>query len=94
MTGFADCLRQEVEYNNSPIRITNFYPYYINTGLFAGFSPPLRFLIPVLKIEYATKRIYDAIMAEEKEVYIYSFIFWAKTVVMALPLSVKNYLCQ
>ena len=51
--------------------MTNFYPYYINTGLFEGFKPPLRFVIPTLKVEYVTKRMYDAIMAEEKEVYIY-----------------------
>ena len=74
--------------------MTNFYPYYIDTGLFAGFKPPLRFIIPTLKTEYVTKRMYDGIMAEEKEVYIRWYNFWAKTLVMALPISMKNYLCE
>ena len=74
--------------------MTNFYPYYIDTGLFAGFKPPLRFLIPTLKQEFVTKRMYNAIMAEEKEVYIYNFLFWMKTLVMSLPLSLKNYFCE
>jgi short-subunit dehydrogenase len=37
LTGFVDALRQELEFTNSPIAMTNFYPYYINTGLFEGF---------------------------------------------------------
>ena len=74
--------------------MTNFYPYYIDTGLFAGFKPPLRFIIPTLKTEHVTKRMYDAIMSEEKEVYIDAHIFWTKCLVMAFPLSVKNYLCE
>ena len=70
--------------------MTNFYPYYIDTGLFAGFKPPLRFIVPTLKTEYVTKRMYDAIMAEEKEVFIYWHLFWLKVVVTSLPLFLKN----
>ena len=54
--------------------MTSIYPYYIDTGLFEGFKPPIRFIVPTLKTEYTTKRMYDAIMAEEKEVYIYGFM--------------------
>lgn len=47
LTGFADTLRQELGWN-SPIVLTNFYPYFINTGLFEGFKPKLRFILPTL----------------------------------------------
>ena len=60
----------------SPVKLTNFYPYYINTGLFEGFKP-LPFL-RTLKVEHVCQRMHDAIKAEEKEVYIDPIIFWAK----------------
>ena len=45
--------------------MTNIYPYYINTGLFKGFSPLLGSLIPMLDTNYVARRIYQAILAEE-----------------------------
>jgi len=48
LTGFVDALRQEMEISKSPVAMTNFYPYYINTGLFEGFKPKLNFIIPTL----------------------------------------------
>mmetsp|Transcript_68598 Transcript_68598/g.95059 ORF Transcript_68598/g.95059 Transcript_68598/m.95059 type:complete len:85 (-) Transcript_68598:250-504(-) len=34
--GFINVLRQELKSDNSPVALTNFYPWYINTGMFAG----------------------------------------------------------
>lgn len=45
--------------------MTNFYPYYINTGLFEGFKPSLGFILPVLDQYKVADRMYQAIMAEE-----------------------------
>jgi hypothetical protein len=36
--------------------------------------------------------MYDAILAEEKEVYIRGVIFYLKTIISALPLKLKNWL--
>jgi NAD(P)-dependent dehydrogenase (short-subunit alcohol dehydrogenase family) len=91
-TGFFDCLRQELFSVNNPIKMTNFYPYYIDTGLFAGFNPLLGYIIPTLKLDDVANRMYKSIMAEEEEVYIYSFVFWLKTIVQLLPVTVKNVL--
>ena len=74
--------------------MTNFYPYYINTGLFEGFNPTLGWFLPTLDAQYVGCRMYDAIMAEEKEVYIREIIWWLKFIVMALPLFVKNKVCN
>lgn len=71
--------------------MTNFYPYYINTGLFTGFKPLLDYVLPTLDQHYVADRMYEAIMAEEKEVFIQSFLFWFKILTMLLPLWVKNH---
>mgnify|MGYP000057619743 CR=1 FL=1 len=62
LTGFVDALRQEI--NGGPIALTNFYPYYINTGLFEGFKPKLGLIIPTLDAAYVVETMYNAIMSE------------------------------
>ena len=69
--------------------MTNFYPYYINTGLFEGFKPKLGFILPTLKIEYVIETMFTAIMAEQKEVYIKTIVWWFKTLGLMLPLSLR-----
>ena len=81
-------------YKNSPVRLTSIYPYYIDTGLFEGFKPPIRYIVPTLKTEHTTKRMYDAIMAEEKEVYIYGFMNWMRIAIECLPLQLKHFMCE
>jgi len=46
------------------LSLWGFYPYYINTGLFAGFKPKLAFIIPTLEAGYVINVMYDAIMSE------------------------------
>ena len=91
LTGVMDALRQEMEVSKSPVNLTNFYPFYINTGLFEGFKPLLGFILPMLDQYYVADRMYEAIMAEEKEVYIKPIIYWLKVVSMFCPLSLKNW---
>ena len=74
--------------------MTNFYPYYINTGLFEGFTPKMAWILPTLKADYVAQRMHSAIMAEEKEVYIWAVIWYLKVLIMLLPLGLKNKLCQ
>jgi all-trans-retinol dehydrogenase (NAD+) len=90
LTGFLDALRQEMGHLNSNYKMTNFYPYYINTGLFEGFEPKLSWLIPTLDQNYVAERMYQAILAEEKEVYIEPIIYWLKVLTYFLPLGLKN----
>ena len=65
LTAFTDTLRMEPLTKNPKIQLTNFYPYYINTGLFKGFKPLLGYLIPTLTQEYVTNYMYKAIMAHK-----------------------------
>lgn len=91
ITGFVDALRQEL-LSQPQIALTNFYPYYINTGLFSGFKPLIDFILPTLDKNNVADRMYEAIMAEEKEVFIQSFIFWFKVLTSLLPLWIKCHL--
>lgn len=89
LTGFADSLRQELGWN-SAVSLTNFYPYFINTGLFEGFKPKLRFILPTLDAEAVAKQMYHDIMAEKREVYISAIIYWLKMFNLLLPTQLRN----
>ena len=75
----------------SPVKMTNFYPYYIDTGLFEGFNPTLGWILPTLKASKVTQRMHQAIMAEEREVFIDPIIWWIKVSLLFAPLSVRNW---
>lgn len=75
---------------DSPVKLTNFYPYYIDTGLFEGFKPTMRWILPTLKADHVTRRMYQAIMTEEKEVFIDPIIWWIKIIVQLIPLTLRN----
>jgi len=52
LTGFVKALRFEIEASKKPVKMTNFYPYYIDTGLFEGFKPKMRYILPTLNATY------------------------------------------
>lgn len=64
LNGCLDALRQELNSEMPHVSLTTFYPYYINTGLFAGFKPKLAFIIPTLEAGYVINVMYDAIISE------------------------------
>lgn len=69
--------------------LTNFYPYYINTGLFEGFKPKLDMILPTLEADYVVQVMYTAIMSEQKEIYIKKIVFWLKVLGSVLPLWLR-----
>ena len=87
--GFTDALRHELP---AHCLMTNFYHYYVDTGLFRGFKPVLGFLVPMLNTDYVANRIYQAILAEEQEVYIPSIIELLKNVFIMVPLTLRNFI--
>lgn len=97
--GFTDALRHEIEQEQAVDTaekvMTNFYPYYIDTGLFKGFAPMLGYIVPMLKTDYVVRRMYQAILAEEQEVYIPSVIELLKNVfISVLPLKARNFIAH
>jgi len=64
--GFDESLRMELRKLKSAVKTTCICPYYIDTGMFHGVKS--NFLLPILKESYATRRIVNAILQEEKVV--------------------------
>ena len=56
--GWSDSVRIELQEMKSDVRITTVAPYYINTGMFDGVKSRI---IPILKPEYAARKIIRAI---------------------------------
>ena len=57
-TGWSDSVRLEMQKLKTGVNITIAMPYYINTGMFDGVKSSI---IPILKPEYAARRIIKAI---------------------------------
>ncbi len=57
-TGWSDSVRIELQGMKSRVRITTVAPYYINTGMFNGVRSRI---IPILKPEYASRKIIEAV---------------------------------
>ena len=56
--GWSDSVRIELQEMKSNVHVTTVAPYYINTGMFNGIKSPI---IPVLKPEYVSRKILNAI---------------------------------
>ena len=56
--GWSDSMRIELQANKSEVHVTTVAPYYINTGMFDGVKSRI---IPILKPEYASKKVIRAI---------------------------------
>lgn len=56
--GWSDSVRIELKNMKSKVRVTTVAPYYINTGMFDGVRSRI---IPILKPEYAARKIIRAI---------------------------------
>ncbi len=57
-TGWSDSVRIELQDMKSDVHVTTVAPYYINTGMFDGVKSRI---IPILKPEYASRKIIGAI---------------------------------
>ena len=60
--------------------------------MFKGFQPLAEKIIPTIDQHHACKRIYDAVIYEEAEVYIYWFLYYVDTMMRLLPLCVSQFL--
>jgi hypothetical protein len=49
-------------------------------------------ILPALDAQYVVDTMYDAIMSEQKEVYIKPIVFWLKSIGMMMPLNFRLYI--
>ncbi len=85
--GFDESLRLELKRLKSPVRTTVICPFYIDTGMFAGVKTRFPWILPILKPEYAAKRIIGAIRGNRRRLVMPRFVMSAY-MVRVLPLSV------
>jgi all-trans-retinol dehydrogenase (NAD+) len=64
--GFNEALRMELHRRKSAVKTTVVCPFFINTGMFEGVKTKFPRLFPILKPEYAARRIVTAVLKDRK----------------------------
>jgi all-trans-retinol dehydrogenase (NAD+) len=64
--GFDESLRMELQGGKSRVRTTVVCPFYIDTGMFEGVKTRFPLMLPILKSDYAAKRIVRAVLKNKK----------------------------
>ena len=64
--GFDESLRMEFKRMKSAVRTTVVCPFFIDTGMFDGVKTRYPLLLPILKSEYATKKIVAAVLKNKR----------------------------
>jgi len=73
--GFDESLRLECKRLDYPIDTTVVCPFYIDTGMFAGVKTRFSGLLPILKPDYAARRIFKAIKAKKHRLLMPRFVY-------------------
>jgi all-trans-retinol dehydrogenase (NAD+) len=73
--GFDEALRMELGRLKSGVKTTVICPFYIDTGMFEGVKTKFPLLLPILKKEYAAKRIVRAILSGRQRLVIPPFAY-------------------
>lgn len=88
--GFHEAVRMEIRRQRKKIRTTVVCPFFIDTGMFSGVHTRFPLLLPILKPEYAARRITLAIVRGKKRLlmprFVYSVFF-----LRLLPVSVMDF---
>ncbi len=73
--GFDEALRMECKRLGFPIRTTVVCPFYIHTGMFEGVKTRFPWILPILKPEYAVRRIVTAIRKKKRRLIMPRFVY-------------------
>ena len=73
--GFDEALRMECKRLGYPIRTTVVCPFYIDTGMFEGVKTRFPWILPILKPEYAVRRIVKAVRKQKRRLIMPRFVY-------------------
>jgi len=73
--GFHEAIRMELRRVKSRVRTTVVCPFFIDTGMFDGVKTRFPLLLPILKSDYAAKRIVGAILGGKKRLIMPRFVY-------------------
>ncbi len=84
--GFHEAIRMELRRLKSRVRTTVVCPFFIDTGMFQGVKTRFPLLLPILKPEYAARRICRAILHNQKRLIMPRFVY-AVYMIRLLPVG-------
>jgi len=73
--GFDEALRMELRRMKSKIKTTIICPFFINTGMFDGVKTRFPLVLPILKKEYAAKKIVKAVLKNKIRLIMPRFVY-------------------
>ena len=85
--GLHEAIRMELRRQRSAVRTTVVCPFFIDTGMFAGVKTRFPFLLPILKSDYAARRIVQSILKNKKRLIMPRFVY-AVYLLRLLPVGV------
>jgi all-trans-retinol dehydrogenase (NAD+) len=75
VVGFDESLRMELRRLKSAVRTTVVCPFFIDTGMFRGVQTRFPLLLPILKSDYAARRIVSAVLKNRRRLLLPPFIY-------------------
>jgi len=91
--GFHEAIRMELRRRESPVASTVVMPFFIDTGMFEGVRTRFPLLLPIMKSEYAAKRIVAAILAHKKRLIMPRFVY-SVYLLRLLPVAIFDILAD
>jgi len=88
--GFDESLRMELRRMKSAVRTTVVCPFFINTGMFEGVKTRFPLVLPILKKDYAVKKIVKAVLKNRKRLIMPRFVY-SVYLLRLLPVSVMDW---
>jgi all-trans-retinol dehydrogenase (NAD+) len=79
--GFDEAIRMELRRRKSAVRTTVVCPFFIDTGMFRGVQTRFPLLLPILKSEYAARKIVAAVLKNRSRLVMPAFVysvFWLR----------------
>jgi all-trans-retinol dehydrogenase (NAD+) len=73
--GLHEALRMELARRKSRIKTTVVCPFFIDTGMFRGVKTRFPLVLPILKSEYAARRIVDAVLRNRQRLIMPRFVY-------------------
>jgi all-trans-retinol dehydrogenase (NAD+) len=87
--GFDEAIRMELRRLGSAVRTTVVCPFFIDTGMFAGVQTRFPLLLPILKSEYAARKIVAAVLKNRHRLLMPPFVYLVY-VLRLLPTAVLD----
>jgi all-trans-retinol dehydrogenase (NAD+) len=73
--GFDESVRMELRRMKSKVRTTVVCPFFIDTGMFHGVKTRFPLLLPILKPDYAAKKIVRAVLKNRRRLIMPRFVY-------------------